>query len=116
MAAAAQRKGSPSLAILLVAAFALSVFDVSASETVSGAIKGYECGDNCYLTIERKGGDDLTGLCSAIECDPWNEEVAIPEDMIGRKVTVTVEMGQQTDAEGNVMGEFPSFTKIAFDK
>lgn len=101
--------------ILLAAAF-IAPAHAAAPETASGTIKSYECGDNCYLTIARSGSDDLVGLCAATECDPWNEDVAMPGDMIGRKVTVTIEMGEQTDAEGNVMGEFPSFTKITFKK
>lgn len=86
-----------------------------AADSASGTIKLYECGDNCYLTISNSAGEDVTGLCAATECDPWNEVAEMPADMIGRKVTVTIEMGQQVDGAGNVMGEFASFTKIVFE-
>ena len=39
----------------------------------------------------------------------------MPADFVGRAVTVTIEMGEQTDADGNVMGEIPAFTAITFD-
>jgi hypothetical protein len=51
-----------------------------AGDTVAGQIASFECGDNCYLTIAAEGGTDLTGLCVAEECGPWNAETAIPED------------------------------------
>ncbi len=40
---------------------------------VSGAIKSYECGDNCYLTITTEAGEEFTGLCAAEACQPWND-------------------------------------------
>ena len=95
-----------------VASFAL-VAPVSATMTI-GEIKSFECGDNCYLTVAIDGEEDLVGLCAAEACQPWNEEVAMPDEMIGKRVQVVVEMGQQTDNEGNLMGEFPAFTEIAF--
>ncbi|MFH1795672.1 MAG: hypothetical protein ABIK36_11200 [Pseudomonadota bacterium] len=85
------------------------------TDVVSGRIGLYECGDNCYLTIRTEDGEDLTGLCAAPECEAWNENAEMPADFVGRAVTVTIEMGEQTDADGNVMGEFPAFTAITFD-
>jgi hypothetical protein len=112
-----RQNGSSLAALLLGIGLAVAAPGPShAAETATGTIKSYECGDNCYLTVARSGADDLTGLCSAKECEPWNEVAEMPADMVGRKVTVTVEMGQQLDADGNVMGEFPSFTKIAFEQ
>lgn len=85
------------------------------TDIVSGEIGAYECGDNCYLTIVGEDGEELTGLCAAPECDAWNEVAEMPEHLVGQAVTVTIEMGEQTDADGNVMGEFPAFTAITFD-
>lgn len=86
-----------------------------AGQDVSGTVKGYECGDNCYLTIATPDGEEVTGLCSAPECDAWNEAAEMPSDVVGRKVKVSVETGQQFDNEGTLMGEFPAFASIMFE-
>ncbi len=107
---------APPLAVLAIAAGLQTPASASmGTDVVSGEIRAYECGDNCYLTILSEDGEELTGLCAAPECDPWNEVAEMPARFVGRPVTVTIEMGEQTDAEGNVMGEFPAFTRIAFD-
>ena len=96
------------------AGFAGAAFGKDA-ETAEGTIKEFSCGDNCYLTITpASGGEDLTGLCSAPACEPWNSETVMPDDQIGRKVKVKIEMGEQVDGSGTVMGEFPSFVTIDF--
>lgn len=108
------------LSLLTIAAgvvgVALSVAPASAADTATGKIKEFSCGDNCYLTITPDKGEDLTGLCSAPACEPWNAEAVMPDDQIGRKVKVTIEMGQQVDGSGNVMGDFQSFVAIDFLK
>lgn len=88
----------------------------SAAQSVTGTIRKFECGDNCYLTIKVKRGKELTGLCTADACRPWNEQAAMPRKLIGRKVLVTLGTGQQVDGSGNVMGDFTAFTKIEFVK
>ncbi len=100
--------------IVLLTAVALAAPAVAADRHESGTITGFECGDNCYLTIKPKAGEDLTGLCLAEACTPWVEEAAMPATFIGRQVEVTVGVGDQTDSEGNVMGQFPAFTEIVF--
>ncbi len=87
---------------------------IAEDKVETGTIKSYECGDNCYLTIATDKGKELTALCVADECVPWNEQASMPEDMIGKKIEVTVGTGKQYDGEGNEMGEFSSFTKIVF--
>lgn len=99
-------------AVFVAGGAAAAALPAFAADTVSGTIKAYECGDNCYLTIATEAGEELVGLCAASACDPWNEEAAMPDAMVGKSVTVTVEMGQQVDGEGNVMGEFPSFVTV----
>ena len=88
---------------------------LSADMTVSGTIAGYECGDNCYLTITSATAEELVGLCAAPECQAWNEVAEMPRDLVGRKVTVTVGVGMQFDAGGNAMGEMPAFEEIEFE-
>lgn len=100
-------------AVLLVGTGAFPVAD-AAAEMVSGRIKSFECGDNCYLTITRKTGGVLTGLCAAAECNAWNDRAAMPADMVGVDVTVMVGLGKQYDAEGKPMGDFPAFTDIMY--
>jgi hypothetical protein len=79
---------------------------------VSGVIKSFECGDNCYLIITTDKGEEVTGLCVAKACRPWNDKVAIPKRLIGAKVQVTIGEGRQLDDSGNDMGPFPAFTSV----
>jgi len=82
--------------------------------TLMGAIRSFECGDNCYLTIVDASGHEQTGLCAAPECADWNEAASMPPEYEGRRVVVTLGQGVQTDAEGSVMGEMTAFTGIQF--
>ncbi len=82
-------------------------------DTVTAKIKSFECGDNCYLTITGADGKDVTGLCTADICKPWNDATEMPKDLIGRTISVKVGVGKQYDSAGNLMGEFPSFDNIS---
>lgn len=84
-------------------------------QAVVGTIQSFECGDNCYLTIATSEHTQLTGLCTATQCEPWNEAVEMPADLVGRQVTVTLDVGTQLNAEGDVMGPFIAFTAIAYE-
>jgi len=79
---------------------------------LGGTILGYECGDNCYLTILTDAGEELTGLCVADTCQPWNDVVALPPELLGARVETVVGTGSQFDAAGNDMGPFPAFLEI----
>ena len=100
------------LPVILI--LALNSSALAADHTVTGTIAGYECGDNCYLTITSESGEAQVGLCAAPECQPWNEVAEMPEDLIGRAVAATVSTGTQFDNEGNAMGEMQAFGKIEF--
>ena len=80
---------------------------------ISAKIVGFECGDNCYLTVKPSRGAEITGLCVAPQCQPWNEATKLPRRVIGARVIVTLGTGRQLDAEGNDMGPFPSITAIS---
>lgn len=82
--------------------------------SVEGRIRGFECGDNCYLTIVDDSHKAHTGLCTASACRPWNENVELPPRYMGRRVVVTLGQGVQTDAEGNVMGKMTAFRTVRF--
>lgn len=84
------------------------------ARTITGTIKGYECGDNCYLTITDRKGKDHDGLCSATACSKWNEKASMPKRFIGKRVRVSVGRGKQYDASGTVMGRMDAFKKITF--
>jgi hypothetical protein len=88
----------------------------AADKTTTGRIVRFECGDNCYLVIKTKAGKELTGLCIAKTCRPWNDVVEMPAKYVGRRVSVTLGTGQQVDGNGDVVGEFPSFTEVKFLK
>lgn len=82
--------------------------------TITGTIRNFECGDNCYLTIVDRKKAEQVGLCAAPECKDWNEQAAMPPRFKGKRVTVTVGTGQQVDGSDNVMGEMMAFKKIRF--
>lgn len=95
---------------LLVAlgGFALPV----SAASLEGKISGYECGDNCYLTVTDAAGEEHIGLCTATLCENWNAETAMPDSFKGTQVRVTVGTGTQVDGSGNNMGEMESFDEI----
>jgi hypothetical protein len=86
----------------------------SKDRTITGTIRSFECGDNCYLTIVDRKKAEQVGLCSAPECESWNAQTVMPSRYKGKSVTVTVGQGQQVDDSGNVMGEMMAFKKIRF--
>ncbi|SDA77560.1 hypothetical protein [Mesorhizobium qingshengii] len=86
----------------------------SKDRKITGTIRGFECGDNCYLTIVDRKKAEQVGLCAAPECESWNEQTVMPSRYKGKRVTVTVGQGQQVDDSGNVMGEMMAFKKIIF--
>ena len=78
---------------------------------LTGTIAGFECGDNCYLTVAFGDAGQLVGLCVAPECEDWNANVEIPADLIGAKVTVTVGVGQQYQG-GDTYEPYIAFTTV----
>ena len=84
----------------------------AAGKTITGRIKSFECGDNCYLTIVDARGKSVNGLCEAKACAPWNETTEIPKALIGRKARVTTGIGVQRDGAGHVMGRMTSFRRV----
>lgn len=103
------------LAVLLPLLMATPAFAQPLDQAVVGTISGFECGDNCYLTIATSETTQLTGLCIAEACEPWNEAVELPSELVGRAVTVVLGTGSQLDAEGTDMGPFIAFAEIRFD-
>jgi hypothetical protein len=80
------------LAVILAPGVALAQDDFN---VLKGTIAAFECGDNCYLTVDFGKAGELVGLCVAPECESWNANVAIPKKLIGAKVTVAVGTGDQ---------------------
>ena len=100
-----------------ITALAITLTSLAAARAEDGDMAGgkivrFECGDNCYLTIQPEGGEEITGLCVAEACQPWNEATEIPGELIGTDAEVTLGTGKQFDAEGNDMGEMISFTVV----
>ena len=81
---------------------------------INGKIISFECGDNCWLTIETEDKNQLTGLCVASACKPWNFKTEIPKELIGSKVTVRLSKGQALDASFRVRGSATAFDNIRF--
>jgi hypothetical protein len=62
------------LTALVISGLVSATPSVAEDKVETGTIKSYECGDNCYLTITTAKGEELTALCVADECVPWNEQ------------------------------------------
>jgi hypothetical protein len=97
-----------------VGAQAKSVKPKSPKKSFVGAIVEFECGDNCYLTLEGKDGRRLRGLCRAKACDPWGEEGALPANLKGKRVEAALGQGDQIDGNGAIAGRMLSFTRLRF--
>jgi hypothetical protein len=82
--------------------------------TVKGRITGYECGDNCYLTITDATGKEHNALCTARECAAWNDVGEMPQRYIGRKVVAALGRGEQYDGNDDLVGLYPAFRSIRF--
>lgn len=86
-----------------------------ASKTLVGTISEFECGDNCYLTITDKKGQEHNALChddSICEKLMTAQEDKKLGGYKGKKVKVTVGTGNQVDGNGTVMGTMDAFIKI----
>lgn len=83
-------------------------------KTLTGTIVSYECGDNCYLTVKDEQGTEHVALCTAPQCDSWNEVAAMPKSFLKKKVQVSVGRAKQYDGAGNEMGEMDAFDSITF--
>lgn len=86
----------------------------SAQSTISGRIKSFECGDNCYLAITTDAGKALQAMCEAPQCEPWFENQEMPARFKGKRVNLTLGKGVQRDGEGRAMGTITSIKKIQF--
>jgi|CXWL01.1.fsa_nt_gi hypothetical protein len=105
---------SVAVVIFLVGPDTVEGQNKNATRTIAGTISGFECGDNCYLTITDDKGKVHSGLCAARACDAWNDETVMPEGYKGKRVKVTVGRGTQYDGSGRVAGKMDAFTKIQF--
>jgi len=85
------------------------------NKTMIGTIMGFECGDNCYLTIVDENGQDYQALCGDEKvCDKIMDNIDDP-DLGGYKrklVKVIIGQGKQFDGAGNVMGTMDAFENI----
>ncbi len=87
----------------------------TAVKTLVGTISGFDCGDNCYLTITDKNGKEHVGLCMARPlCTKWNAATAMPDSYKGKRVRVTIGKGKQYNDAGQVMSTMDAFMRIQF--
>lgn len=103
------------LALVAVILWGAGAMASETSRTLTGVIRKFECGDNCYLTIKTSAGEK-TGLCEAKACIPWFENQKMPKKFPGRKVRVTTGIGKQFDGNYDVVGHTTSFKKLDFVK
>ena len=80
---------------------------------MTGTIKGFECGDNCYLSVESEG-EEFSALCEAEMCTPWFENASMPEKFIGKEVSGIVMTGEQRNSEGDLMGAMDAWKTLEF--
>lgn len=105
------------LLILLSLLFAMSPAEAKRVALVVGNsnYKSFGCGDNCYLTISTKSGKEVTALCVATTCDPWNSAGEITPKLVGRNVIVTIGTGMQLYGSGEAVGDYPAFTDVTIN-
>ena len=94
--------------------FSTVVYAKKPAKTLIGTVSGFECGDNCYLTIIDDAGKEHQALCTD---DKPCEKMMNGMDSDfggykGKKVKVTVGKDKQYDGSGTVMGEMDAFKKI----
>ena len=102
------------LGFILIMALCLATIAYAQKKTLVGTVSGFECGDNCYLTIVDKTGKEHQALCSDTLCEKMMESQDDPNlaGYKGKRVKVTISQGQQFDGAGNVMGTMDAFKKI----
>lgn len=59
-------------------------------------------------------GNDHVALCTAPQCDSWNEVAEMPTSFLQKKVQVSLGRAKQYDGAGNEMGEMDAFDSITF--
>lgn len=79
--------------------------------SIEGDILDHACGDNCYLTIRDDNGIKHEALCHASPCENWNWS-DLPQNIIGRRVRVTIGKDAQLDGEGQIVSLLDSLVKI----
>lgn len=96
------------MAVLLTPGYAVAQEEFN---VLTGTVAGFECGDNCYLTVTFGEAGQLVGLCVAPECANWNEQVAIPEGLVGAAVRVEVGVGEQYQGD-ELTAPYIAFTSV----
>lgn len=85
------------------------------SNKQSVIIKGFSCGDNCYLDYDNKGRRSST-LCRAKPCSQWARKGELPRELVDRHATISLSMGNQFDGDGNVMASgVPVIERVEVD-
>lgn len=79
---------------------------------LSGVIKTFECGDNCYLTITQSDGQEETGLCVATTCKLWWENQRMPSNFVGKPVKVKLGVRWKVDGNYDRVGYGFSFEEV----
>ncbi len=104
--------------ILIMALCLTNIVYAQKNKTLIGTVSGFECGDNCYLTIVDKTGKAHQALCSDTLCEKMMESQDDPNlaGYKGKRVKVTIGQGQQFDGAGNVMGTMDAFKNIQLMK
>ena len=130
MAASGSQQGEPMItsakrlpvsailaALILVGTMQFDAADAQPFEDddvwISGVIKSFECGDNCWLTIARTEGEE-TGLCFAKPCLSWWHENKMPSEFLEKQVQVKLGVGWKRDGEYQKNGYAIAFEEIRF--
>jgi hypothetical protein len=88
------------------------------SEWKKITLKGYDCGDNCYVefSAQDKGSEAMTALCSAKICGDWERAGVLPAAYKGKTVEVKYNTAPRTDGSGKVVDSFANITEMRVTK
>jgi hypothetical protein len=77
-------------------------------------LKGYSCGDNCYVefSTQDKGSEAMTALCSAKICGDWERAGTLPAAYKSKTVEVKYNTAPRIDGSGKVVDSFANITEM----
>ena len=83
------------------------------SWTTTARLVGFECGDNCWLSVKDARGRRESVLCNAPQCERWMSLGTLPKRLVGKRVKMSMRMGKAMSGDV-VMAESPEVFRLEF--